>query len=424
MLNEVCAFVRQHNMLEKGDRVVCAVSGGGDSVALLYAMKLLADKLGITVTAAHFNHGLRGAESDSDEAFVRSLCDRLDIPLQVGSGSIVAGKKGLEAAARNARYAFLQSLPGKIATAHTADDNAETVLMHLVRGTGLKGLGGIMPVNGKIIRPMLRVTRQQVESFLQENNLRYVTDSSNETDQFLRNRIRHHVMPLLRQENPRIGENLSDMALRLREDELYLQESAHNNRTTDVSLLRQMPAPVRRRVLSAFLEECGVQEPEAAHVELAESLVFSERPSAEAAFPGGVTLCRSYDRLTVLAGESAIAEKRLQCPGTTEIPELGIRIVCKPAEELINTPDRFTVKTIGKIVVRSRRTGDKIRRPGGTKLLKALFIDQKIPRHRRDLIPVLADEAGILGVFGLGADVGRLADQLPALEICFQKIEI
>ena len=423
MLNEVCAFIRQHSLLKKGDRVVCAVSGGGDSVALLYAMKLLADKLEITVTAAHFNHGLRGAESNSDEAFVRALCDRLDIPLQVGSGKVVVGKKGLEAAARCARYDFLQSLPGKIATAHTADDNAETVLMHLVRGTGLKGLGGIMPVNGKVIRPMLRVTRQQVEAFLQENNLRYVTDSSNETDQFLRNRIRHHVMPLLRQENPRIGENLSDMALRLREDEAFLQEFAHNNRTTDVLQLRQMPAPIRQRVLSDFLEECGIPEPEAAHVELAESLVFSSKPSAKAAFPGGVTLSRSYDRLTMLAGESVIAEKRLQCPGMTEIPEMGICVICKPADELVNTPDRFTVKTTGEILVRSRCAGDKIRRPGGTKSLKALFIDRKIPRHQRDLVPVLTDETGILGVFGFGADVGRLADQLPALEICFQKIE-
>lgn len=423
MLNEVCAFIRQHSLLKKGDRVVCAVSGGADSVALLYAMKLLADKLEITVSAAHFNHGLRGTESDGDEAFVRALCDRLDIPLQVGSGAVVTGKKGLEAAARNARYDFLQSLPGKIATAHTADDNAETVLMHLVRGTGLKGLGGIMPVNGKVIRPMLRVTRQQVEAFLQENNLRYVTDSSNKTDQFLRNRIRHHVMPLLRQENPRIGENLSDMALRLREDESFFQEFARNNRTTDVLQLRQMSTPIRRRVLSDYLEECGIPEPEAAHVEMAENLVFSDKPSAKAVFPGGVTLCRSYDRLIMLTGESSIAEKRLKCPGMMEVPALGICVICKPAEEIVNTPDRFTVKTVGEVVVRSRRSGDRIKRPGGTKSLKALLIDRKIPRHQRDLIPVLADEGGILGVLGVGADVGRLADELPALEICFQKIE-
>ena len=201
MLNKLCAFVHKYKMLEPGDHVVCAVSGGADSVALVYAMKLLSSKLGITVSAAHFNHGLRGEESDGDEAFVRSFCDLHDIALQVGSGQVVTGKKGLEAAARNARYDFLRSLPGKIATAHTADDNAETVLMHMVRGTGLKGLGGINPVNGNVIRPMLGITRQDVLAFLQEYHLCWVSDSSNDTDQFLRNRLRHHVMPLLRQED-------------------------------------------------------------------------------------------------------------------------------------------------------------------------------------------------------------------------------
>lgn len=171
MLNELLTAIRQYELLRPGDRVVCAVSGGADSVALLFGLYLLKDKLTIRLSAAHYNHGLRGEESDRDEAFVRSLCDRLDIPLTTCKGNVVAGPKGLEAAARDARYAFLETLPGKIATAHTADDNAETVLMHLIRGTGLKGLGGIAPVRGRLIRPMLNVTRQQVLAFLQEYNL-------------------------------------------------------------------------------------------------------------------------------------------------------------------------------------------------------------------------------------------------------------
>ena len=143
MLNKLERFLKQQEMVCTGDTVVCAVSGGADSVALLFALYLLKDKLGIQLEAAHFNHNLRGEESCRDENFVRVLCDRYDIPLHVGSGVVTAGEKGLEAAARDARYAFLRNLPGKIATAHTADDNAETVLMHLIRGTGLKGLGGI-----------------------------------------------------------------------------------------------------------------------------------------------------------------------------------------------------------------------------------------------------------------------------------------
>ena len=168
MLNKLTAFARQYNMIQPGDTVICAVSGGADSVALLFSLYLLKEKLGITLEAAHFNHHLRGEESDRDETFVREFCHRYDIPLHLGSAFVTPGEKGLEAAAREARYAFLRSLPGKIATAHTADDNAETVLMHMVRGTGLNGLCGIRPVSGKVIRPMLTVTREDVEAFLNE----------------------------------------------------------------------------------------------------------------------------------------------------------------------------------------------------------------------------------------------------------------
>ena len=201
MQNKLCAFANRYAMLQPGDRVICAVSGGADSMALLWAFYLLKEKLQISLSAAHFNHHLRGAESDRDEQFVKTFCQDYGIPFVSGSSQVVAGSKGLEAAAREARYAFLRSLPGTIATAHTADDNAETLLMHLVRGTGLKGLGGITPVNGPLIRPMLEITRAEVMAFLEEYSIPFVEDSSNGGDDFLRNRLRHHVMPLLKQEN-------------------------------------------------------------------------------------------------------------------------------------------------------------------------------------------------------------------------------
>ena len=136
MLNELLSFIRRYDMVKSGDTVICAVSGGADSMALLWAFYLLKDKLEIQLECAHFNHGLRGAESNRDQAFVEDFCKGLQIPCHVGKAQVTAGKKGLEAAARDARYGFLKSLSGKIATAHTADDNAETLLMHLVRGTG------------------------------------------------------------------------------------------------------------------------------------------------------------------------------------------------------------------------------------------------------------------------------------------------
>ncbi|MBD8990742.1 MAG: tRNA lysidine(34) synthetase TilS [Clostridiales bacterium] len=421
MQNRLLKFAREQNLIAPGDTVICAVSGGADSVAMLFALYLLREKLGITLEAAHFNHNLRGEESLRDETFVRELCARYEIPLHAASGEIHPGKKGLEAAARDARYAFLESLPGKIATAHTADDNAETVLMHLVRGTGLKGLGGIAPQRGKLIRPMLGITRREVEDFLAEWHLPHVEDSTNETDAFLRNRLRHHVMPLLAAENPRIAENLSQMALRLREDEACLSQRSRYETLPEVETLRTLPSAVRSRMLERFLKENGVREPEDVHIAQAEALVFSESPSASAAFPGGVTLSRRYGHLTANPTGEAFTPVTLTCPGSTEAA--GIRITCEPAGELAQSENLLTVCPSGKISIRPRQTGDKIRLSGGSKSLKKLFIDRKIPAAVRERIPVVCDETGILGVYSIGVNLERAAQILPAVTIRFERIQ-
>ena len=421
MQNRLLKFAREQNLIAPGDTVICAVSGGADSVAMLFALYLLREKLGITLEAAHFNHNLRGEESLRDETFVRELCARYEIPLHVASGEIRPGKKGLEAAARDARYAFLESLPGKIATAHTADDNAETILMHLVRGTGLKGLGGIAPQRGKLIRPMLGITRREVEDFLAEWHLPHVEDSTNETDAFLRNRLRHHVMPLLAAENPRIAENLSQMALRLREDEACLSQLSRYETLPEVETLRTLPSAVRSRMLERFLKENGVREPEDVHIAQAEALVFSDSPSASAAFPGGVTLSRQYGHLTANPTGEAFTPVTLTCPGSTEAA--GIRITCEPAGELAQSENLLTVCPSGKISIRPRQTGDKIRLSGGSKSLKKLFIDRKIPAADRERIPVVCDETGILGVYSIGVNLDRAAQTLPAVTIRFERIQ-
>ncbi len=421
MLNKMVAFLREQEMICPGETVICAVSGGADSVALLFGFYLLKEKLDIRLEAAHFNHHLRGEESDRDEGFVRSFCDRYDIPLHVGSGAVVPGKKGLEAAARDARYAFLRSLPGKIATAHTADDNAETVLMHLVRGTGLKGLGGITPVQGKVIRPMLPVTRADVEGFLAEWCLSHVEDSSNEEDAFLRNRLRHHVMPLLKEENPRLAQNLSRLALRLREDEDCLSSQADFPALPPVKTLQTMHPALRSRVLDRFLKKNGIREPEQIHIRAAEELVYSEKPSARRNFPGGVILVRQYDRLVVLNAEDALPAVCLKVPGETIWGPY--RISCTQAEEIRNTPDTFTLTPKGNITLRSRLSGDRIRLSGGTKSVKKLFIDRKIPASQRSGIPVLADEEGLLAIYGIGVHLDRAAKELPAMTIHIEKTE-
>jgi len=419
MQNKLYCFLRELDMVSAGDTVICAVSGGADSMALLWAMYLLKEKLDIRLSAAHFNHGLRGAESDRDEAFVRRFCEAYEIPLHCGAAQVVAGAKGLEAAARDARYAFFETLPGKIATAHTADDNAETVLMHLVRGTGLKGLGAIAPAGEKLIRPMLTVTRDEVLVFLEEYHIAYVEDSSNSTDAFLRNRLRHHVMPLLYRENPRLAENLSAMALDLREDEKTLATLLDSRETPSVEALRAMAPAQRRRALAAFLEYCGVKEPERAHIALAEDLVFSQKPSARADFPGGIVICRNYDRLTMYRSVEIMQPVALQCPGVTELPGWGLRIVCTPAETVLNQRDLFTICPQGTLVLRSRQTGDAITLSGGTKSVKKLFIDRKIPADRRGEIPVLADDLGVVGIYGIGPNIARIA---PGIVIALEQL--
>lgn len=415
MLNKLRAFLKEQALLSPGDSVIAAVSGGADSVAMLFALYLLRDELGITLEAAHFNHHLRGAESDRDEAFVTDFCGRYDIPLHLGSGRIVPGKKGLEAAARDARYAFLRRLPGKVATAHTADDNAETVLMRLIRGTGLKGLGAIAPVSGNVIRPMLTVTRDDVEAFLEEYALPHVEDSSNGTDDFLRNRIRHGILPLMRAENPRIGENLSAMALLLRQDEACLQAMIPEEQMPDVSRLKAMEPALRRRALERFLKAQGVREPEQIHILQAEQLLYHWNPSAAMQFPGGVTIGRQYDRLVRLECAPELPETRLSVPGETCIG--GKRFVSEYATDLEEQPDSVLVCPVGALTVRSRRSGDTMRLPGGTRSLKKMYIDRKIPASQRAAVPVLADDRGVLAVFGIGTDIRFHPDSLPAVRI-------
>ena len=421
MLNKLTAFIRQQNMIVPGDRVICAVSGGADSIALLFGLYLLREKLGFDLAAAHFNHHLRGEESDRDEAFVRDFCRQYDIALYVGGGEVHPGEKGLEAAARAARYGFLRTLPGKIATAHTADDNAETILLHLVRGTGLKGLCGITPAGEGLIRPMLTVTRAEVETFLAEYHLPHIHDSSNDSDRFQRNRLRRHVMPLLRQENPRLAENLTAMALGLQAEEACLDRLARENHTLAVSSLRRMDSAPRSRILERFLKESGVAEPQRSHIALVESLVFSEKPSARAAFPGGVTVGRNYDLLCVVKETAAPQSRMVTVPDTFVWG--GYRVSCRAAEQIIQTENIFTVAVQGEICLRRRLPGDELRLPGGTKSLKKLFIDRKIPAAERPEIPVLADALGVLGVPGIGANVARMANTLPAVQFIFEKDE-
>ena len=419
MLNKLQQFVRAYDMIHSGDHIICAVSGGADSMALLFAMKLLADKLNIQVSAAHFNHHLRGNESNADADFVAEFCQGYQISLYSGEANVVAGKKGLEAAAREARYAFFKTLPGIVATAHTADDNAETVLMNMIRGTGLKGLGGIAPVKPSLIRPMLSVNRSDVMAFLDEYHIPHIEDSSNATDDFLRNRLRHHIMPLFKEENPRFADNTSDMALRLRDDEALLATTTTD--VSSVSALQKMERGQRARQLVSYLKSCGVKEPEAEHIKLLDKLVFSDNPSAKASFPNGVCISRNYDMLEVRVPVCSIEPTKLANPGTTVFKDLGISVSCDN-KVTPGCEDVYLVASSGEIYIRSRHSGDVMRLQGGSKTLKRLFIDRKIPASKRDAIPVFADENGVLAVLDVGVNLERKGIEGSGTYICIKRI--
>ncbi len=421
MKAEVARYCREAGLFSAGDRVVCALSGGADSMAMLWCLHSLQAELGITVAAAHFNHRLRGAEADRDEAFVRAFCAGRGIALTVGSADVAkyaaVHGKSVEEAARECRYAFLQALPcDKLATAHTADDNAETVLLHLLRGSGLRGLCGIPPLRGSIVRPLLSVTREQVAAFLRAENIAWVEDSTNAEEFCTRNRLRRRVMPELRVLSPRFSEHLTTQSRLLREEDAYLDELAaallrEENGVFACAPLREAPPVLQRRALRLMTRRLLPQDVSFAHISALQALLVSPDPSAQCDLPGGVIARRRYDGIELMRpSPETFPETPLSVPGETLLPVPGLRITCEIAEnfeKIANTPFRFAIKydMITQSILRPRRTGDRMSTDGvHTKTLKKLFIERHIPRAQRGVTAVLAGGSDVLAVAGIGAD--------------------
>ncbi|MCM1418265.1 MAG: tRNA lysidine(34) synthetase TilS [Bacteroides sp.] len=273
MENKAFETIRRYRMIGDGERVLVAVSGGADSMALLHLLYTNSEKMNISVYACHVDHHLRGAESDRDAGFVRDYCQKSAIPLTVFDADIPAAKKkheSVEECARRERYRFFgelsERLSAQVATAHTASDNAETVLLNLLRGTGTKGLGGIPPVRGNIIRPLLRCTRDETERYCQKNKIKYVTDSTNLSDLYTRNRLRQRVIPLLTEFNPSLIDGIARMTEAVYDDNLFLEQEADAARLRcrsgdgyDCSRLAALPPALFSRVVSALLRESGIE---------------------------------------------------------------------------------------------------------------------------------------------------------------------
>ena len=303
--------ISDYNMISKGDAVVIALSGGADSVSLLCALNKLSQELSFSLSACHVNHGLRGEESDGDMRFCEELCEKLGVQLEILNTDVKRFQQkheSLEETARRVRYDFFAKVSQgkKLATAHNSNDSAETVLLNMMRGTGLKGLCGIPPVRGNIIRPLIYCSRDEVEQFCKENSLSYVTDKTNLSDDYTRNKVRHSILPEMLKINPSLLDTVSRMEKNLREDNELLEaladealQNAKADRGYKTAILSQQPKPVLRRAIRRLLMDGGI-EPSTLRIEMAEEIILAGK--------GKINPCRGKF-VTVKKGEVFIEEQ-------------------------------------------------------------------------------------------------------------------
>lgn len=406
-------------LLPRDGAILCAVSGGADSMCLLHMIY----SRGIKVVAAHFEHGIRGEESLRDARFVESWCREAGIDCVIGHGSVpsCAAERGLglEQAARELRYAFLEKTAAEqgckyIATAHNADDNVETVIFNLARGGGTLGLKGIPRERGYFIRPLLDMSRREIERYLEKNAIPHVEDGSNASDDYSRNLIRHHVTPVLRRINPELHLAVGRTAKLLEQDEDCLGAMAdsfireyYDGESLPVSELRQLHRAVSSRVLRRLCNESLSFE----HVEQALKLLEgTERKYLD--LPGQ-RLCRQQGRLYFSPGEIVSIPDRELIPGRwTAVPELGLELLAEYGDNdaevngLFKTCRLKCENICSSVYCTGRKAGDRLRPAGRgcTKSLKSLFNEAGYTRERRSRTLVLRDGKGILAVLGMCLD--------------------
>jgi len=436
----------EFSLLPEGSRVLCALSGGADSVAMTLALIESAEKRKLTVFAAHLNHGLRGDESDRDEAFSKSFCAAHAVPFLSERADIAKhaaeSGRGIEETARILRYDFLERAADsfgcdKIATAHNQNDNAETLILNLVRGAGLDGLGGIPPSRGRIVRPMLMAARKDIERFLAERGQAYVTDSTNSDTAYSRNLIRHIIIPELKKLNPNLIETLASSAMLLRADADYLNAAIAERVQTDGSCARiplealeGEPDAVKSRIFREACRTAGGILPTRRQTEAFLRLAASKNPSSEQNLAGGLLARREYAAI-IVEYSADIPEPE---PFVLRLGEnrFGVwRIFAAYTDFVPSAPEPDTVYLLPvpleSIIVRARREGDRLAAAGRgwTKTLKKLYIERRVPRLERGLTPVLEAEGKPAAVpfdepYRAECSEEYAAKDSPALKIVFE----
>ncbi len=442
-LAAVEATICRHHMLASGDTVLVGVSGGPDSVALLHCLVELRSSWSVHLVVVHLNHQLRGATADQEAAFVERLASRLEVPCEIGSRDVASygaeHRLSIQEAARAVRYAFYDEVAarrgaGKIALGHQANDNAESVLMHVLRGTGPRGLAGIPPVrDGRIIRPLIDLGRLQILRFLEERGSEYVRDHSNLDPKYLRTRIRHELLPLLKENfNPKVVHALTRLASIVRQEEdffnqqirsafqdLVLEQRTNRITLSASGLARLHPALLQRLVRQAVLSLRGnLKRLGHNHVGAVVRLVKGPLPSGRLDLPNGVWVVRDRDEVTFSVGAPESRprfEYHVAGPGTTLIREIGtcLRLsVCDASEVVVTGKHHPTTAFLDldavsfPVIVRSLRRGDRFRPLGmsGSQKLKAFFINHKVPRSKRHRCPLLLSGGRIVWVGGYRID--------------------
>ncbi len=436
LLHTVMKTIREHELFACGDTVVVAVSGGADSVVLLDILAGL-EELRLRLVVAHLNHLLRGEESEGDAAFVRELAARYGLPAEIRAVDVQALSRqrqlSLEEAGRIARYGFLAEVAGKYrarctALAHHVDDQAETVLMRLLRGSGATGLRAMVPksADGSRVRPLLQVGRREIEAYVVARGLSFRSDSSNSDVNFLRNRIRHELIPNLTGYNPAIAARLADTAAALGADEALLERItdeamerlaavAADRVTFAVTELAAEPRGLRMRLFrrALLLVRGDLARISFRHLEAIDGLLVSGRPQRRLSLPGGGSVARSYDILAFTAATSPLPigpfEMLLDGPGSYPLPGDGVLVVeeaVPPADWTMVTPAEAWFDAGSAHfpwLVRTFRPGDRIVPFGmtGSKKVKELFIDARIPLQERRGIPLVFSSGRLLWVCGM-----------------------